>query len=32
MTTLHEVSSKIAGFTLKASFSEIGFLGLTSDF
>jgi hypothetical protein len=26
------VSSKIAGFTLEASFSEIGFLGLTSDF
>jgi len=32
MTTLHEVSSEIAGFTLEASFSEIGFLGLTSDF
>ncbi len=27
MTTLHEVSFEIAGFTLEASFSEIGFLG-----
>jgi hypothetical protein len=27
MTTLHEVSSEIAGFTLEASFSEIGFWG-----
>jgi hypothetical protein len=32
MTTLHEVSSEIAGFTLEASFLEIGFLGLTSAF
>jgi hypothetical protein len=32
MTTLHEVSSEIAGFTLEASFSEIGFLVLTSVF
>jgi hypothetical protein len=32
MTSLHEVSSELAGFTLEARFSEIGFLGLPSVF